>query len=201
MAGLAGAGLDLDDAVGDLGHFELEQALHQARMGPGHDDLGALGRLADLDDVGLQAGIGLGPLEHHLFGLGQKGLDPTEVEQRVPSIGLLDHAGDDVALASGVLLVLQLPLGLADPLGHHLAGGLGRDPAEVVGGHVELLADHLALFVQFLGHHPDVHRLGIDRDPRVLVGVGHALVGGLEGVGQGGEQGVDRDAFLARQGL
>ena len=30
---LAGAGLDLDDAVGDLGHLELEQPLDQAGVG------------------------------------------------------------------------------------------------------------------------------------------------------------------------
>ena len=35
VAGLAGAGLDLDDAVGDLGHLELEQPLDEARDGCG----------------------------------------------------------------------------------------------------------------------------------------------------------------------
>ena len=52
---LAGAGLDLDDAVGDLGHLELEQPLDQAGVGAADDDLRALGGLADLDDVGLDA--------------------------------------------------------------------------------------------------------------------------------------------------
>ena len=33
VAGLAGAGLDLDDAVGDLGHLELEEALDEAGVG------------------------------------------------------------------------------------------------------------------------------------------------------------------------
>ena len=116
VPGLAGAGLDLDDAVGDLGHLELEQPLDEAGVGAGHDDLRALGRLAHLDDVGLEPGVGLGPLVGHLLGLGQQRLDPAEVEQRVAAVGLLDDAGDDVALAAGVLLVLQLALGLADAL-------------------------------------------------------------------------------------
>src|SRR5699024_6083598 len=43
VARLAGARLQLDDAVGDLGHLELEQPLDQARMGAADDDLGPLG--------------------------------------------------------------------------------------------------------------------------------------------------------------
>src|SRR5205085_12020521 len=66
VAGLAGARLDLDDAVGDLGHLELEEPLDEARVGAGHDDLGAPRVLADLDDVGLEPGAGLGPLVGHL---------------------------------------------------------------------------------------------------------------------------------------
>ena len=133
MAGLAGAGLDLDDAVGDLGHLELEQPLDEPRVGAAHHDLRALRGLADLDDVRLHPRAGLGPLVGHLLGLGQQRLDPAEVEQRVAAVVLLDDAGDDVALAAGVLLVLLLALDLADALRHHLLGRLGGDAAEVVG--------------------------------------------------------------------
>jgi hypothetical protein len=63
VPGLAGAGLDLDDAVGDLGHLELEQTLDEARVGAADDDLRALGGLAHLDDVGLDALARLGALE------------------------------------------------------------------------------------------------------------------------------------------
>ena len=131
MPWLAGAGLDLDDAVGDLGHLELEQPLDEAGVGAADDDLRALGGLADLDDVGLDAVARLGALVRHLLGLRQQRLDPTEVEQRVAAVGLLDDAGDDVALAVGVLLELALALGLADALAHHLAEGLGGDAAEL----------------------------------------------------------------------
>ena len=56
-------------------------------------------------------------LEGHLFRLRQQGFDLAEVEQRVPVVALLDDAGDDVALAAGVLLVLEVPLGFADAAG------------------------------------------------------------------------------------
>ena len=120
-------------------------------MGAAHDDLRALRRLAHLDDVGLEPRAGLGPLVGHLLGLGQQRLDPAEVEQRVAAVALLDDAGDDVALAAGVLLVLQLALGLADALDHHLLGRLRGDAAEVVGRDVELGADRLAVLVELLG--------------------------------------------------
>ena len=170
-------------------------------VGAAHDDLGALGGLADLDDVGLHPGAGLGPLVGHLLGLGQQRLDPTEVEQRVAAVALLDDAGDDVALAAGVLLVLHLALGLADALAHHLLGGLRGDAAEVVGRDVELVADRLAVLVELLGHHPDLAGVGVDGDPGVLVGAGHPLVGRLEGVGERAEQRVDRDALVGGQRL
>src|SRR3954469_1635084 len=50
----------------------------------------------------------------------------------------------------------------------------------------------LAVLVQLLGHHPDLARVGVDGHPRVLVGTGHAAVGGLERIGQSTEQRVDR---------
>ena len=170
MPRLAGTGLDLDDAIGDLRDLELEEALDQAGVGPTDDDLRPLGGLADLDDVGLQARVGLGPLVRHLLGLGQQRLDPTQVEQGVAGIRLLDHAGDDVTLPACVLLVLQVALGLADPLCHDLAGGLRRYPAKVVRRHVELVADRLALLIEVLGEHPDLHGVRVDRDPRELMG-------------------------------
>src|SRR4029078_10482476 len=51
VTGFAGAGLDLDDAVGYLGHLELEEPLDEARVGARHDDLRAPRRAADLGGV------------------------------------------------------------------------------------------------------------------------------------------------------
>ena len=169
MSWFAGAGLDLDDAVGNFGHFELKQAFYQARMGTAHNNLGALSGLANLDDVGLEPTVGLGTLVGHLFGLGQQCLNPTEVEQRVARVGLLDHAGDDVALAPCILLVLHLALGLTDALGHHLTRGLSRDSSEVVRGDVDLGAKRHTVGVELLGHDSNVHRVGVDGDPRELM--------------------------------
>ena len=47
-AGLPGDGLHLHGAVIDLGDFQLEQALDQAGMGPGNENLRAAGGAADI---------------------------------------------------------------------------------------------------------------------------------------------------------
>ena len=77
VAGFSGTGLDLDRTVGDLGHLKLEEPLDETWVGTTDHDLGALGRLANLNDVGLEAGIGLRPLEGHLLGLREKRLNPS----------------------------------------------------------------------------------------------------------------------------
>ncbi len=196
VARLAGDGLQLDDAVDDLGDLELEQPLHEARVRARHDDLGALRRLADLDDVGLQPAAVLVPLVLDLLGLRQQRLDPPQVEQRVTLVGLLDDPGDDVALAAGVLLVLHLALGVADPLEDDLLRGLRRDAAEVA-GRVVPLADDVALLVELLGDDLDVAGLDVDLDERLLGGVGHALVRGDERVRERLQHDLDGDALLA----
>ena len=164
-------------------------------MGTADDDLGALGGLANLDDVRLQPGAVLVALVGNLLGLGQQRLDPAQVEQRVALVVLLDDAGDDVALAAGVLLVLHVPLGLADALEDHLLGRLGGDATEVVGGVLPLPHD-VAVLVELLGVDVDLAGVGVDRDDGLLGGLGHALVGGDQGVGQSLEEGVDGDALL-----
>jgi hypothetical protein len=45
VTGLAGEGLDLDGAVGDLGDLELEEAADKLRAAAAEDDLGAAGVL------------------------------------------------------------------------------------------------------------------------------------------------------------
>ena len=152
-AGLAGAGLDLDDAVGDLGHLELEQPLDEAGVGAADTTIcGPLAVRADLDDVGLHPGAGLGALVGDLLGLGQQRLDPAEVEQRVAGVGLLDDAGDDVALAAGVLLVLAArarPRGCA---GSSPGGPSGRRCGRSRPGVTSSsLTDGLAVLVELLG--------------------------------------------------
>ena len=150
---------------------------------------------AHLDDVGLQPGAVLVALIGDLLRLGQQRLHLAEVEQRVAVVGLLDDAGDDVALAAGVLLVLHLPLRFADALEDDLLGRLGGDAAEV-GGRVVPLPQDGPVLVEFLSDDPDLAALGVDLDQRFLSGVGHPLVGGHERVGQSLEQDLEVDAFL-----
>ncbi len=83
MPRLACDGLELHDAVDDLGDLELEQALHQTGVRARHDDLRALRSLAHLDDVGLEAAAVVIVLVLHLLSLRQERLDLAEVEQRV----------------------------------------------------------------------------------------------------------------------
>ena len=198
MPGLAGDGLDLDDTVEQLGNLELEQPAHEPGVRARHDDLRALGGLAHLDDVRLHARAVVVAVARDLLGLRQQRLDPTEVEQRVAGVGLLDDAGDDVALAAGVLLVLHLALGLADPLQDHLLRGLRGDAPEV-GGRVVPLAGDVALFVELLRDHADLTGLDVDLDERFLGRFGHPLVRGDERVRERLEHDLFGNALFDRE--
>ena len=137
VAGLAGDADDLDQLVGDLGHLELEQLLDQLRAAARDDDARALALGGDVGDHGLDPHAVVVALVVDLLGARQQRLDPlAQLDQRVAVVGLLDDPGDQLADAVLVLLEHHLALGLADPLQDHLLGGLGGDPAEVVGGDV-----------------------------------------------------------------
>ena len=196
MTGLARDRLELDDAVDDLGDLELEQPLHQAGVRARHDDLRALGRLAHLDDVGLEPAAVVVALVLHLLGLREQRLDLAEVEQRVALVGLLDDPGDDVALAARVLLVLHLALGLADALEDHLLGRLRGDAAEVGRAcrptRVTLPSSSSSCAITLI-----VAGLHVDLDQRLLGGVGHALVRRDQRVRERLQHDLDRDALLA----
>ncbi len=137
VAGLAGDATDLDEAVCDLGHLELEQRPDELRIPPGQDDLGALRARADLRDDRLDAAPLLVAFAVDLLGARQQGLHLAEVDENVVAItSLLDDAGHDLANPIDVLLVHHRPLGLTDPLEDHLLGGLRGDATEVLGRHV-----------------------------------------------------------------
>ncbi len=187
VSGLARERLDLDDPVGDLGHFDLEEFGDQGRVRATHDDLRTLVGLSHLDDVDLDARAVLVALEGDLLGLGQEGFDAAEVEQRVAVVVLLDRARDDVALAVRELLVHLAPLDVADELHEDLLGGLGRDASEVLGRGVPLARD-IALEVELESPHLDLAGLGVDLDFGVFGRVGTTLVGGEERVGERDEQ-------------
>ena len=199
VAGLARTGLQFDDAIGDLGDFQLEQLADQSWMRARHDDLRTLGGLAHLHDVRLEAAVGLWPLVGNLLGLGQQRLHTSQIEQRVTGIVLLDDAGDDVALAPRVFVVLHVAFDFADALVQDLPNGLGHDPAQVV-RRVIPFAHNVAQFIDFLGVHRDVERL-VDDDVGLLGGTLAALVGRFETVRDRLEQDLGGHALLGSECL
>jgi hypothetical protein len=198
VPGLASAGLDLDHPVGDLGHLEFEQPLDQTWVSTADDDLGTLGGLADLDDVGLDPATRLGTLELHLLGLREQRLDATQIEQRVSAVGLLDDSGDDVALAVGVLLELTITLRLADALVEHLAERLRGDAAHVV-RRVIARIDPVAVFVDVVRNDADVHRVGVDLNLGLVSRVGPPLVCADERICQHLQQRVNGNPFVGSE--
>src|SRR6266516_100492 len=112
MAWLAGDVGDLDDALGDLGHLQLEQPPDQVRMGPRYYYPQAPGRAGHLGDVDLEAVVVLVVLAWHLLGMGQVRLDLAEVDGDVAGVALLHYAGHDVALATLVLAEGDVAVGL-----------------------------------------------------------------------------------------
>src|ERR671935_152989 len=137
IAGLARHGADLDEAVSDLGHLELEELADQLVGAARQHHLGALALGAHLDDDRLDPASLLVALARHLLGAGQDGLHPAQVDERVPVVVLLDDPGDDLTDTVGVLVVHHRPLGLVDPLAQHLLRGLAGDAAEVLGRDVD----------------------------------------------------------------
>ena len=222
VAGLAGHLADLDEAVGDLGHLELEQLAHELLAAPRELDLRPLGRLLDAHDDGLDARAVLVVLGLDLLAARQLGLDAAQLDQRVVTrVALLHDAGDELADAVDVLLVHEVALGLADALQDDLLGGHGGDAPEVVGrdldaldlAHVDaaevepdlfpgLLVVHLeGLGVDVLREdelvHAHVAGLGVDLDGGVLGRVRRLLVGGQQRVLESLDKSLEGDALLA----
>ena len=169
VAGLAGDAADLDEAVRDLGHLELEERLDQLGIAAREDHLRALRAGADLGDHGLDPGALLVALPVDLLGAGQQRLDLAEVDEHVVAVaGLLDDAGDDLALAIDVLLVHHRALRLANPLLDHLLRRHRGDAAEIVRGHVGARD-------QLLGHLIPVELELVLVDQRVLLLTGLLL--------------------------
>src|SRR6185312_13901522 len=167
IAGLAGDGADVHEAVGDLGHLELEQLPDELVGAAREHDLRPLALGPHLDDDGLDPAALLVALAGHLLGAGQDRLHAAEVDERVAVVVLLDDAGHDLADAVGVLVVHHRALGLVDALAQHLLGRLAGDAAEVVRGDVDedVVGEPVPLDLGF--------RLFLDR---LLAGHGRRLV-------------------------
>src|SRR6185437_748971 len=167
VAGLARDAADLDEAIGDLRHFELEERPDQLRIATRENHLRPLRPRAHLGDHGLDPRALLVALAVDLLGAGQQRLDLAEVDEHVVAVaGLLDDPGDDLADAVDVLLVHHLALGFADPLQDHLLRGLRGDATEVLGRDVGAL-DERRVDVRPV----DLQVVVGDEDVRVLAGL------------------------------
>ena len=129
VARLAGKGLDLDGAVGDLGHLELEEPADELRAGAGQDDLRAPGGVLDLEKEAADAVARLVLLARDLLLGGHDRLGLAEVDVDVVALPAADGAGHDVADLVLEVVVDAVLLELAQALHHGLAGGLGGDAA------------------------------------------------------------------------
>ena len=116
---------------------------------------------------------------------------------------LLHDAGDDVALAIGVLAERDVALGLAEALQDHLLGGLRGDAPEVLGRVLPLLEDR-----DLFGLRVDLDVLGEDRDLAIVVDdrarvtdlevrVRHAQIGARERLLDRFDERLERDTPLA----
>src|SRR5690606_23914784 len=134
LAGLAGHGLDLDGAVGDLGDLLTHEELEQLGRGARHQDRRTPGRELDLLEVDLDAHADGVALAVDLLLRRHYRLTSTEVDEDVALVvDAGDDAGHDVACAILVLLEDDLALGFADLLRDHLFGGLYGDAGEAFG--------------------------------------------------------------------
>ena len=130
-SGIAGNGLDLDDAVIDLGHFHFEQSGQEFRRGARQEYLRATGLGADFLDIGADAVAVAEHLAVDQLVAAQNGLAPAHVDDDVAVFGPLDQTVDDLALTVLEFFVLTLAFRFADFLQDDLFRGLRRDPAEI----------------------------------------------------------------------
>src|SRR5206468_7589574 len=91
VTGLAGHAANLDEAVRDLRHLDLEQRPDQLGIAPRQDHLRAFRPRAHLSDDGLDAAALLVALAVDLLGAREQRLDLAEVDEHVVAVaGLLD---------------------------------------------------------------------------------------------------------------
>src|SRR6266540_659567 len=121
---------DLHLTVVDLGHLELEQALHEVLVRAADHDLGSAQRAPDLDDNDLAVLADEVALVRCLVGARKDRLGFAELHDRGAGLEAADLAVDDVALAVGVLGEDLLALGLTQRLLDNLLRGLRADPAQ-----------------------------------------------------------------------
>ena len=197
VAGLTGDRGDLDGAVGDLGHLEREELLHQVGVGARERDLRPAHPLAHRHHQALDPLTVLVALPRHPLAERQQRLELAEVDHHVVGVAaLLDDTGDQVALLAGELAVPDVVLGVAQPLQHDLLRGRGRDPPEALGG-VVVLRDLVALVVELRGEHRDVAALPVELHPRLLHRARGLVVRREQRLLDGLDEDIEGDLLLA----
>src|SRR5690606_6958000 len=132
VARVAGAGLDLDQALADLRHLELEQLDHELGRGAADEQLRAADLVAHVVEVAAHAVAGAQRVARDALVLGNEGLGvAAQVHVDVAALHALDDAGDQFADAVLPLVHDLRALGLAHALHDHLLGGLRGDAPEV----------------------------------------------------------------------
>ena len=177
-AGLAAHGLDLDDALGHLGHLGLEKLADEVRVRTGQHDLDLAGGVADVEDQAANAVAGLELLAGNLLAAGHEALDAVHLDHEGAALVARGGAGDQLALALAELLEEAVALVLAELLDHHLLGGLRRDAAE------RLQVDGLAAAFLELAPERDAARQPVDLAAELLG------VEGVEVLARGADHGL-----------
>src|SRR5690606_18672456 len=151
LAGIAGAALDLDQALADLGHLDLEQLDQELRGRAADEQLRAARLGAYILEPAAQPVAGAHRLARdHLFPRHQRFHVAAEIQEYIAALDALDDAGQQLALPMLVGVDDLGALGLAHFLDDHLLGGLRRDPAELDRFH-RLLDGVAHLHVRLLG--------------------------------------------------
>ena len=133
QARIAGGGLDLEQALLDLRHLELEE-LHEEFGGDARQDELRPARLAvDLVDVGAHAVADAQVFLGDQVVARQQRLDAARFDDEVAALGALHRAGHERLAALEEVVEDLLALGVADLLQDHLLGGLRADAPEGLG--------------------------------------------------------------------
>ncbi len=133
-AGIAGGGLDLDDAIVDLGHFLREQLAHEIGVCAGKENLRTAVVALHLGDQCAHTLAHAGGFARDLLVAADHTLGTAEVDDHVAELDRLDDAGNDFARAVLEFLELALTLCIAHLLEDHLLRALCVDAAKIVHG-------------------------------------------------------------------
>src|SRR5262249_22887170 len=142
---IACAGLDLDQALADFRHFELEQLHHEFGRGTADEQLRAARFVAHVEQIAADAVAGAHDVARDSLVLRDEGFGvAAEVDVDVAALHALDHAGHQFADAVLPRVHHLVALGLAHALHDHLLRGLRGDAAEL--RILDLLLDVVADF-------------------------------------------------------